>query len=141
MPTPADLAHRPQRPLSARPADTARPAPRTAPQQASTPLLPGVPFRQQWETAIRYSSLQPNARLVALTVATYADWHTGLIPDDQMPGVPRLRKASGLREEEVVRNSLNWLVRLGWIERRDDATYPKRIRLLMPAGARVRPPE
>jgi hypothetical protein len=135
-PTPGDLAHRPRTPLVARPVDTSRtapPAPRTAPP------LPGVPFRQQWEAGIRYSSLHSTARLVALTLASMADWRTGVIPEDQMPGVPRLRKACGLREEEVVRNALNWLVRTGWIQRGGDAaTYPKPIRLLLPANARTR---
>jgi hypothetical protein len=141
MPTPADLAGRTQRPLSARPVDTTgtAPAPRPAPQRVATP---GLPFRQQWEVGIRYSSLHSTARLVALTLASMADWHTGLIPVDQMPGVPRLRKACGLREEEAVRNALNWLVRTGWIERGSDVpTYPKPIRLLLPEGARTRPPE
>lgn len=119
MPTPADLAARPHRPLTARPVTL---------------------VRQDWEAGIRYSGLHSNARLVALTLATYVDWQTGLIPEDQMPGVPRLRKASGLLEQDV-RNSLNWLAKLGWIERPDVATYPKPIRLLMPSHARISPRE
>jgi hypothetical protein len=101
----------------------------------------GAPFRQRWEAGIRYSSLHCNARLIALTLASLADWQTGQIPEDQMPGVPRLCKASAL-QEQAVRNSLKWLARLGWIERRDDvATYPKPIRLRFPASTGTSPRE
>ncbi|WP_333771918.1 hypothetical protein, partial [Streptomyces sp. IBSBF 2435] len=110
-----------------------RPVP---PQPAVTPA---GPFRRSWEIAMRYSALHRNARLVGLTIATFADYQTGLIAPLDHPSVVRLSKATAL-ELTNVRTSLHRLKGGGWIERTDvdDDTYPSRITLLIPEHARLR---
>jgi hypothetical protein len=108
MPTPADLAHHPRRPLTARPAGT------TTPRRTPPPAT--APFRQRWEWALLHSTLPPNARLVALVVATRADYGTGQIPPAAMPGIPTVARATGLTEIGV-RRQLHTLTAAGFLER------------------------
>lgn len=96
------------------------------------------PFRQRYERAIRYSGLGFNCRLVALTVATWADWETGQIPEWDRPGIERIATASGL-DERRTRSSVKALVDAGYLRRIPAAStdQPSHIELTIPPGART----
>ncbi len=75
-----------------------------------------MPGRLEYERAIRRSSLPPPSRHLALTIATWADVHTGIIPDRYQPSLGTLEEATGL-SRAAVRKHLDglegglWLVR------------------------------
>ena len=103
-------------------------------------LLPGG--RLAYERAIRYSSLPAPARHLALTIATWADIGTGVIPDRFQPSLSTLEEATGL-SRKTVRTHLDTLEEQGWLIR--DRPDPEKARtehaqtryaLLIPAGAR-----
>lgn len=125
VPTPGDIARQgPRRPLTARPVGAA--TTRNVPPPESSP------FRQRYEWLVLHSRLFPQGRLVALAIATRADYSTGVIPLAAMPGVPTLARATGL-SEVVVRGSLHDLVEAGFLRRTvaDEGTQV-RLQLFLP---------
>ncbi|MBB4987472.1 hypothetical protein [Streptomyces nymphaeiformis] len=103
IPTPADVFRRPARPA-------------LAPEPHNPVADP--PFRSLWEQGINGSKLLVNTKLVALTLATHADWATGHIPDDAQPRLGRLVDLTRVDVGLVV-VSLNVLEQRGWITRTD----------------------
>jgi DNA-binding transcriptional ArsR family regulator len=79
-----------------------------------SPHLPGG--RLAFERAIRYSSLPAPARHLALTIATWADVGTGMIPERFQPSISVLAEATGLSEATVKRH-LRVLEADGWLVR------------------------
>ncbi|WP_234104478.1 MarR family transcriptional regulator, partial [Streptomyces venezuelae] len=77
-----------------------------------------APFRALWERGINGSHLYRHTKLVALTLATHADWATGHIADEDQPRMGRLIDLTGLHPGQVV-VSLNVLEQRGWIVRDD----------------------
>src|SRR5690606_1126765 len=98
------------------------------------------PSRFEYERAIRRSSLPPSSRLLALTIATWADVRTGIIPDRYMPSLTVLEAATGL-SRKTVRAHLDVLEAEGWVARdRPTAEEARRgartrYRLMIPADA------
>lgn len=146
MPNPADLAGRPHRPLTARPAGApgpalpapaapvARPAGPPAVLPVDVPRLPdGTPFLQRYEMALRYSNLSPSARHVALCLALRANWHTGFIVRSGRFGYGRIAAATGLAET-TVRTALERLAAAGFLVRVAAASraQPSLIELVIP---------
>jgi hypothetical protein len=128
IPTPKALAARPRQPLTARPATavTQAPAPMSLPESA--------PFRMRYELGIRHSNLPKNARLLALVLATWADWETGHIPEGRQPGIPLMARATGLVEGSV-REALYALKDRGWVRRTSNPAgghRPSEITLTIP---------
>lgn len=127
VPTPMDIARRAVSPPPA------------------TPTAPARPFRDVYEQGIRQSGLNPNSRLVALTLATYADRITGAIPAARQPGLNRLARATGLSNLST-RDALRELQQVCWIDRPSGprqgragqvpSTLP--VRLTIPPYARAR---
>ncbi|MFF3891348.1 hypothetical protein [Streptomyces sp. NPDC001914] len=119
-PSPADLAHRP--------APAARPAPtQTPPKQqrdrlpltAAQAIAPGKLTRDErlrplYTQGLRISRLHPEARLVALTLLGYANFHTGLIHEQWRPTPQELAYATGLTAGQVL-VQLEVLTQRGWI--------------------------
>ncbi|MFC8171188.1 hypothetical protein [Streptomyces sp. NPDC057325] len=103
VPTPADVFHRHARPL-------------LAPEPHNPATDP--PFRLLWEQGINGSRLLVHTKLVALTLATRADWTTGHIPDDAQPRLGGLIGMTRLDAGPVVA-SLTFLEQRLWIERPD----------------------
>ncbi|WP_432116611.1 hypothetical protein [Streptomyces sp. S1] len=103
IPTPADVFHRQARPLLA--------------PEPHNPLT-DPPFRLLWEQGINGARLLVHTKLVALTLATNADWVTGRIPDDAQPRLGRLVDLTRLDTGLVVA-SLTFLEQRGWIRRED----------------------
>ncbi|MFB7031736.1 MULTISPECIES: hypothetical protein [unclassified Streptomyces] len=101
VPTPADVFHRQARPL-------------LAPEPHNPAMDP--PFRLLWEEGINGSRLLVHTKLVALTLATRADWATGVIPDDAQPRLGGLIGLTRLDAGLIV-VSLNVLEQRGWIRR------------------------
>lgn len=121
-PSPAFLAAQPHRPLTARPvAELGHPAPSRAVPRPSLP--DDAPFRMRYELGIRHSNLPKNARLLALTLATWAAWDTGLIPDNRHPGIPVMARATGLAEG-AVREAMFALKDSGWVHRERNPAGP-----------------
>ncbi|MFI6700285.1 hypothetical protein ACIBJC_15130 [Streptomyces sp. NPDC050509] len=82
-----------------------------------------LPFRAVWETGIRTSRSIPHAhRLVALTLATHADWETGVIPEDAQPRLDGLVREALLTTPRVV-VALHALMQRGWIRHVGRARY------------------
>lgn len=75
-----------------------------------------MPSRFEFERAVRGSDLPPLSRLLALTVATWADARTGVIPARLQPSLTTLEKATGMARASV-RNHLNNLENAGWVGR------------------------
>lgn len=75
-----------------------------------------MPSRFEYERAVRSSDLPPLSRLLALTVATWADVRTGVIPDRLTPSLTTLEAATGMARASV-RNHLNNLEAGGWLNR------------------------
>lgn len=80
----------------------------------ASPSLPGG--RLAFERAIRRSSLPAPARHVALTIATWADIATGVIPERFQPSLSTIAEATGMGATTVKRHlgvleSEGWLVR------------------------------
>ncbi|MFI9005082.1 hypothetical protein [Streptomyces sp. NPDC053541] len=101
IPTPADVYRRQAHPLIA-------PGPHD-------PAVDG-PFRQLYERGITGSRLIPATQLVALTLASHADWETGRIPADDQPRLAGLVAETELDAGRVV-VSLQILEDRGWIRR------------------------
>jgi len=76
--------------------------------------LPGG--RLAFERAIRYSSLPAPARHLALTIATWADIGSGVIPERFQPSLSTLAEATGLGVSTVKRH-LGTLETEGWLRR------------------------
>lgn len=101
-----------------------------------------MPGRFEYERAIRRSDLPPPSRHLALTIATWADMDSGIIPERFQPSLSTLEEATGLNRATVQRH-LNRLEADGWMVR--DRPDPKRARmehartrylLALPPGAR-----
>ncbi|MGW7195994.1 hypothetical protein [Streptomyces chryseus] len=75
-----------------------------------------MPGRLEFERAIRRSDLPPPSRHLALTIATWADMNTGLIPDRFQPSLSTLEAATGL-DRKTVRRHLDGLEDAKWLER------------------------
>jgi hypothetical protein len=73
-----------------------------------------VPGRFEYERAIRRSSLPPLSRLIALTLATWADVSTGVIPKAHQPAQSVLLQATGLSKSAFLSHRTT-LVKEGWI--------------------------
>lgn len=97
------------------------------------------PFRQRYEMAIRYSSLDRHCRLVALTIATWASWETGEIATYDRPGTDRIATACGL-SDRLTRICINELVTRGYLIRIPAATTAQasHIALAIEPGVRTR---
>ena len=75
-----------------------------------------MPSRFEYERAIRASELKPPSRHLALTIATWADVRTGIIPDRLQPSLTVLEGATGL-SRWAVRTHLDLLEEGGWLYR------------------------
>jgi DNA-binding MarR family transcriptional regulator len=75
-----------------------------------------MPSRFEYERAVRSSDLPSLSRLLALTVATWADVRTGVIPDRLQPSLTTLESATGMARASV-RTHLNKLEAGGWLGR------------------------
>ncbi|MGW9299393.1 hypothetical protein ACWHA3_01020 [Streptomyces cyaneofuscatus] len=102
-----------------------------------------MPSRFEYERAVRHSDLPSLSRLLALTVATWADVRTGTIPDRLQPSLTTLEDATGMVRSSV-RTHLNKLEDGGWLKRDRPAVAAARskkartkYRLLVPKGAVV----
>ncbi|MFE6816036.1 hypothetical protein [Streptomyces sp. NPDC057677] len=103
IPTPADVMRRAQHPL----------------------IAPGLhnptvdePYRALWERGITGSELLSQTTLVALALATHAEWATGRIPEEAQPRLGRLVDCTALPSWQVC-SSLTFLEARGWIVRDD----------------------
>lgn len=76
-----------------------------------------MPSRFEYERAIRGSELPPLSRLLTLTLATWADVKTGIIPDHLTPSLSTLESATGM-DRSTVRRHLNKLEKDGWVGRK-----------------------
>lgn len=97
-----------------------------------------MPSRFEYERAIRASELKPPSRHLALTIATWADVRTGIIPDRLQPSLTVLEGATGL-SRATVRTHLTVLEKGGWLHRDRPAVAKARVekertkyRLLVP---------
>lgn len=75
-----------------------------------------MPSRFEFERAVRSSELAPLSRLLALTVATWADVRTGIIPDRLQPSLTTLEESTGV-VRATVRTHLDKLEDGGWLKR------------------------
>lgn len=75
-----------------------------------------MPTRFEYERAIRASELKPPSRHLALTIATWADVRTGIIPDRLQPSLTVLERATGL-SRATVRTHLTLLEKGKWLDR------------------------
>lgn len=75
-----------------------------------------MPSRFEYERAVRSSDLPSLSRLLALTVATWADVKTGVIPDRLQPSLTTLEEATGMVRGSV-RKHLDTLEAGGWLKR------------------------
>lgn len=134
IPTPRDIAQRARATQLMEPAS--QPTPTPAPAQST-------PFRLRYERAVRRSSLPANARLIALVVATYADFTTGAIPPVAHPSLTTLAKAAGI-PPSLTRQCLSTLALGGWIRQTPPpraAPDLGRTQLLLPARTSTTPPD
>ncbi|MEO3976337.1 hypothetical protein [Streptomyces sp. CAU 1734] len=95
----------------------------------------GLPFRQVWERGITRTPLTAHTRLVALALATHADYTTGTIPEPVQPYLDGLSAATGLEAGRVV-VALNVLQARMWIRRthREERPYEQTVlELTVPA--------
>lgn len=109
-PSPADMST-PRRPT---PADIV-----TADRRLVAPHIRSEsepPFRLLYERGIRTSRMHRHTRLVALTLATHADWVTGVIPEDQQPFLRGLAAETQLLNAQVA-TALTTLLQRGWVRR------------------------
>lgn len=102
-----------------------------------------MPSRFEYERAIRNSSLPPLSRGLALTIATWADVRTGVIPDRLMPSLTTLESATGMARGSV-RTHLDKLEDGGWLGRNRPSVAAARAekartqyKLRVPRGAAV----
>ncbi|MGW5408976.1 hypothetical protein [Streptomyces spiralis] len=75
-----------------------------------------MPSRFEYERAIRSSDLPSLSRLLALTIATWADVRTGIIPDRRQPSLTVLEESTGMVRASV-RTHLTKLETGGWLKR------------------------
>lgn len=75
-----------------------------------------MPTRFEYERAIRASELKPPSRHLGLTIATWADVRTGIIPDRLQPSLTVLERATGL-SRGAIRTHLDHLEEGGWLHR------------------------
>lgn len=75
-----------------------------------------MPSRFEYERAIRSSDLPSLSRLLALTIATWADVRTGIIPDRHQPSLTVLEETTGMVRASV-RTHLTKLETGGWLKR------------------------
>lgn len=75
-----------------------------------------MPSRFEYERAIRSSDLPSLSRLLALTIATWADVRTGIIPDRRQPSLTVLEETTGMVRASV-RTHLTKLETGGWLKR------------------------
>ncbi|MGW0033633.1 hypothetical protein ACWDXD_27950 [Streptomyces sp. NPDC003314] len=75
-----------------------------------------MPTRFEYERAIRASELKPPSRHLGLTIATWADVRTGIIPDRLQPSLTVLERTTGL-SRATVRTHLTLLEKGGWLHR------------------------
>ncbi|MFJ3141664.1 hypothetical protein ACIPJM_04335 [Streptomyces halstedii] len=73
-----------------------------------------MPSRFEFERAIRRSELPPLSRLLALTIATWADAETGLISRRNQPAQSVLLEATGMSKSAFLAHRKN-LVDGGWV--------------------------
>jgi hypothetical protein len=100
-----------------------------------------MPSRYEYERAIRRSGLPPLSRLLALTIATWADPDTGRIPPQHQPAQSVLLEATGLAKGTFLTHRAT-LVERGWL-RYDSPTSEQARRdhaqnvyfILLPAGS------
>ncbi|CUW29659.1 hypothetical protein [Streptomyces reticuli] len=131
IPTPAVLAHRAPAPLRpAAPAARTAPVPQDRPRPAKRPRhsAPGnlrqrEIFRQVFLQAVRISGMNPETRLVALTLLGYANFRTGLVNKHEH-GPAGLAADTGLTEGQV-RVQLTILTQRGWLTERALTTGPR----------------
>jgi hypothetical protein len=102
-----------------------------------------MPSRFEYERAVRSSDLPPLSRLLLLTLATWADVKTGIIPARLTPSLSVLEEGTGM-DRSTVRRHLNKLEAEKWVgrDRPDvvDARAKKartRYRLTIPKGMAV----
>jgi hypothetical protein len=134
IPTPGDLARR--RPA---PATQSQPEPAVAATAADLiapgQLGPHELFRQMFQQGIRLSRMRPEARLVALTLLTYANFRTGLLNKYQ-PEARELASATGLTEGQAL-TQIEVLTQRGWLTRRSPKVGPRQgqpvLQLCVPA--------
>lgn len=84
-----------------------------------------MPSRFEYERAIRDSDLPPLSRLLTLTLATWADVKTGIIPARLTPSLSMLESATGM-DRSTVRRHLNKLESDGWVGRNRPAVADAR---------------
>jgi hypothetical protein len=84
-----------------------------------------MPSRFEYERAVRSSDLPSLSRLLALTVATWADVRTGIIPERLQPSLTTLEEATGMVRASV-RTHLNKLEDGGWLVRKRPAVAAAR---------------
>jgi hypothetical protein len=73
-----------------------------------------MPGRFEYERAIRRSGLPPLSRLLALTIATWADLESGIIPPAHQPAQSVLLEATGLSKGAFLTHRTT-LVKEGWV--------------------------
>lgn len=73
-----------------------------------------MPGRFEFERAIRRSGLPPLSRFLALTIATWANLETGVIPPEHQPAQSVLLEATGLSKSAFLGHRTT-LVKAGWI--------------------------
>jgi hypothetical protein len=122
------------------------PTPRDIAAQAAVPACqaPATPAgsgptrrfdRHTWEQAIRYSTLHPYSRLLAMMLAHYADGR-GHIPSGEVLVAPRLAKVCGIPVQDV-HISLNVLYRERYIDRGEAGGHtPRSVTLTLPPSYR-----
>lgn len=75
-----------------------------------------MPSRFEYERGVRRSSLLPPSRHLALTIATWANTETGVVPSRFTPSLSTLAEATGL-DRSTVRRHLTKLEKDGWLVR------------------------
>lgn len=128
IPTPGDLAAR------LAPTATTRPGPLAVRREGEPG--PDQPFRERWEWAVRNSLLHHRTRHVALTVATWADYQTGVIAG-HAPGVPRLSAATGMGHI-TVRKGMHELREAGFLRRTATDSSGTEVDIVLTLPARPR---
>lgn len=74
------------------------------------------PYRSVYERGVRSSGMHRNTRLVALTLATHANWQDGHIEDQAQPYLEGLTAETGLYAGQVA-VALTTLITRGWVRR------------------------
>ena len=104
-----------------------------------------MPSRFEFERAVRSSDLPSLSRLLALTLATWADVRNGRIPPHLTPSLTTLEGATGMVRASV-RTHLNKLEAAGWIVRERPTVAAARsekartlYKIRVPKGAAVPP--